>query len=149
MNEMKLFESAQFGGIRVIDRDGEPWFVGKDVAEALGYGDTSDALKRHVDEEDKLTRCFTDSGQNREMFIINESGLYSLVLSSKLQSAKQFKRVVTSEILPAIRKHGGFLTREKVEEVLLSPDTIIRLATDRCDRERIRASVRVWKASRC
>ena len=83
-----------------------PYFVGKDVAEILGYKDTSDAIKRHVDDEDKLTRRFTDSGQSREMYIVNESGLYSLILSSKLPSAKHFKKWVTSEVLPSIHKHG-------------------------------------------
>lgn len=83
--------------------------MGKDVATALGYKDTSDALKKHVESEDKLTRRFADSGQNRQMWIINESGLYSLILGSKLESAKRFKRWVTSEVLPCIRKHGGYL----------------------------------------
>lgn len=106
-----------------------PWFVGKDVADVLGYRDTSDALKKHVDEEDKLTRQIADSGQGRQMYIINESGLYSLILKSKLPNAKQFKRWVTSEVLPTIRKHGAYMTPSKIEEVLLNPDTIINLAT--------------------
>lgn len=103
MNEMKLFENPEFGAIRTVEVGGEPWLVGKDVAQALGYSDTSDALKRHVDPEDKLTRRFADSGQSREMYIINESGLYSLVLSSKLPGAKKFKRWVTSEVLKAAK----------------------------------------------
>ena len=94
--------------MRTVEIDGEPWFVGKDVAEALGYRDTSDALKKHVDADDKLTRRFADSGQAREMYIINESGLYSLILSSKLPGAKEFKRWVTSEVIPSIRKTGGY-----------------------------------------
>ena len=130
MNELKVFENAEFGQIRGVEINGESWLVGKDVAERLGYKDTSDALKKHVDEEDKLTRRFADSGQNREMYVINESGLYSLVLGSKLPNAKKFKRWVTSEVLPAIRKHGGYLTAEKVEEALLNPDVLIRLATE-------------------
>ena len=92
--------------------------MGKDVATALGYKDTSDALKKHVESEDKLTRRFADSGQNRQMWIINESGLYSLILSSKLESAKRFKRWVTSEVLPCIRKHGG-ITENYLYLVLL------------------------------
>lgn len=108
MNELTVFNNPAFGNIRIVSIDGEPWFVGKDVATALGYKDTSDALKKHVDEEDKLTRRFADSGQNRETYIINESGLYSLVLSSKLPTAKEFKRWVTSEVLPSIRKTGGY-----------------------------------------
>ncbi len=108
MNELRIFKSPEFGQIRTIEIGGEPWFVGKDVAEILGYKDTSDAMRRHVDDEDKLTRCFTDSGQSREMYVINESGLYSLILSSKLPTAKRFKRWVTSEVLPVIRKTGAY-----------------------------------------
>lgn len=107
MDELQVFKNNEFS-IKSLVIDNEPWFVGKDVAAALGYRDTSDALKKHVDNDDKLTRRFADSGQNREMYIINESGLYSLILSSKLESAKHFKRWVTSEVLPAIRKTGGY-----------------------------------------
>ena len=82
MNELKIFENPDFGKVRTMEIDGEPYFVGKDVAEILGYKDTSDAMKKHVDSEDKLTRHFADSGQNREMYVINESGLYSQVLPS-------------------------------------------------------------------
>lgn len=110
MNELKVFENPTFGQVRTIEIDNEPWFVGKDVAEALGYRDTSDALKKHVDADDKLTRRFADSGQAREMYIINESGLYSLILSSKMPKAKAFKHWVTSEVLPAIRKNGVYET---------------------------------------
>ncbi len=121
MNELKIFESPDFGKVRTMEIDGEPYFVGKDVAEILGYKDTSDAMKRHVDNEDKLTRCFTDSGQNREMYIINESGLYSLILSSKLPKAKEFKRWVTSDVLPSIRRHGLYAT----DELIANPDIAI------------------------
>lgn len=107
-NFLIVFNNDAFGGIRVMEIDGNPWFVGKDVAIALGYADTSDALKKHVDEEDKLTRRFDWSGQNREMYIINESGLYSLIFESRLPSAKAFKRWVTSEVLPALRKTGSY-----------------------------------------
>lgn len=120
------FENQQ---VRTIEFENEPWFVGKDVATILGYKDTSDALKKHVDEDDKLTRRFADSGQGRNMYIINESGLYSLILSSKLPNAKKFKHWVTKEVLPTIRKHGAYLTPDKIEEVLLNPDTLINLAT--------------------
>lgn len=109
MSDLQVFNNPDFGEIRAVEIDGEPWFVGKDVAVALGYSDTSDALKRHIDDEDKLTRRFTDSGQSREMYIINESGVYSLIFSSKLESAKKFKRWVTSEVLPAIRRHGAYI----------------------------------------
>lgn len=141
MNELKVFENAEFGQIRGVEINGESWLVGKDVAERLGYKDTSDAFKKHVDEEDKLTRRFADSGQNREMYVINESGLYSLVLGSKLPNAKKFKRWVTSEVLPAIRKHGGYLTAEKVEEALLNPDVLIRLATELKDEREARRAL--------
>lgn len=106
------------------------YFVGKDIADILGYKDTSDALKRHVDEEDKLTGCFTDSGQNRSMYIINESGLYSLILSSKLESAKKFKKWVTSEVLPSIRKHGAYMTKDTIEQAMQNPDFLINLLTE-------------------
>lgn len=88
MNKPEVFKNAKLGSVRVVMVEEVPYFVGKDVAEILGYKDTSDAIKRHVDDEDKLTRRFTDSGQSREMYIVNESGLYSLILSSKLPSAK-------------------------------------------------------------
>ena len=109
-NELQIFNNSDFGNIRVVENGGEPWFVGKDIAEALAYKDTSDALKRHVDNDDKLTRRFTDSGQSREMYIINESGVYSLIFGSKLPQAKAFKRWVTHEVLPTIRKTGSYKT---------------------------------------
>ena len=129
MNNIQVFNNSEFGSIRTVEINKEPFFVAKDVAEILGYRDTSDAIKRHVDEDDKLTRCFADSGQNREMYIINESGLYSLILSSKLPKAKEFKRWVTSEILPTIRKHGAYMTTETVEKAMNDPDFIIGLVT--------------------
>ena len=108
MNNLQIFNSPEFGQVRTIQQNGEPWFVGKDVAEILGYKDTSDAMKKHVDDEDKLMHQISASGQNREMYIINESGLYSLILSSKMPKAKEFKRWVTSEVIPAIRKTGKY-----------------------------------------
>lgn len=120
------FENQQ---VRTIEIENEPYFVGKDITEILGYSNSRDALYKHVDEEDKLTSQIATSGQNRNMVVINESGLYSLILSSKLPNAKKFKRWVTSEVLPAIRKHGGYLTEQKLEEALLNPDTLINLAT--------------------
>lgn len=117
-NEVQVFQNEEFGEVRTTEVDGEIWFVAKDVAKSLGYSDTSDAIKRHVDEEDKLTRRFTDSGQAREMYIINESGLYSLILYSKLPNAKRFKKWVTSEILPSIRKTGGYVQINREKEFL-------------------------------
>ena len=135
MTDLQIFNSPEFGAIRTIEKDGEPWFVGKDVAVVLGYGDTDQALRKHIDDEDKLTRRFDGSGQNRQMTIINESGLYSLVLSSKLPTAKKFKRWVTSEIIPSIRKHGAYMTPETLEKVLLSPDTLMQLAQNLKDEQ--------------
>lgn len=125
MNELKIFQSEEFGEVRTVTIDGEPWFVGKDVAEALGYGDTNQAIRKHVTEDDKLTRRFDGSGQNREMYIINESGLYALIFGSKLESAKRFKHWVTSEVLPSIRKHGVYA----VDELLENPDMAIKAFT--------------------
>ena len=135
MTDLQIFNSPEFGAIRTIEKDGEPWFVGKDVAVVLGYGDTDQALRKHIDDEDKLTRRFDGSGQNRQMTIINESGLYSLVLSSKLPTAKKFKRWVTSEVIPSIRKHGAYMTPETLEKVLLSPDTLMQLAQNLKDEQ--------------
>lgn len=134
MNEMKVFTSSEFGTVRTVTIEGEPWFVGKDIAGILGYGNTRDAILSHVDEEDRRVIQKSENATfeipNRGMSLVNESGLYSLILGSKLESAKRFKHWVTSEVLPSIRKHSAYLTPEKVEEFLLNPDTIIRLATD-------------------
>lgn len=124
-NNIQIFENPEFGNIRVIEQNGEPWFVGKDVAVMLGYSNTRDALNKHVDEEDKgVAKCDTLSGA-QDMTIINESGLYSLVLGSKLPEAKRFKKWVTSEVLPTIRRHGMYAT----DELLDNPDLLIQVAT--------------------
>ena len=123
MNEIQIFNHADFGQIRTVNIDGEPWFVGKDVAKVLGYNDTDQAVRKHVDGEDKLTRCFDGSGQNRGMTIINESGLYSLILSSKLPSAKKFNRWVTSEVLPSIRRTGMFVGGSKELQAIFMLDS--------------------------
>lgn len=128
--ELQIFNNPEFGEIRTTVIDGEPWFVGKDVADILGYQNGSRDINRHVDEEDRQNYQNGTFESPRGMTIINESGFYSLVLSSKLPTAKKFKRWVTSEVLPAIRKHGGYMTPEKVEEALLNPDVLIRLATE-------------------
>ena len=113
MNELMIFENPEFGRVRSVEIDGEPWLVGKDVAQALGYTNPQKAIRDHVDEEDKgVNEMFTPGGK-QEIAIINESGLYSLVLSSKLPGAKQFRRWVTSEVLPAIRKKGGYTHEPK------------------------------------
>lgn len=130
MNELQIFKNPEFGEVRTLTINGNPWFVGKDIAEDLGYQNGSRDINRHVDEEDRRKEMISDGNQLKETIIINESGVYSLILSSKLPTAKKFKHWVTSEVLPAIRKHGGYLTPETVEEALLNPDTLIRLATE-------------------
>lgn len=119
MNEIKIFENQEFGKVRALEIDGKPYFLGKDVADALGYTNPQKAIRDHVDIEDKLSERFVLSGQNREATVISESGLYSLVLSSKLESAKRFKRWVTSEVLPSIRHTGGYqMTMPQGKELL-------------------------------
>lgn len=149
MNNLQIFNSPEFGQVRIVQQNGEPWFIGKDVAEILGYSNTKDAIAKHVDDEDKLGSQIATSGQNRNMTIINESGLYSLILSSKMPKAKEFKRWVTSEVIPAIRKHGGYLTADKIEQALTDPDTIIKLATtlkeERAARQQAEASLQAAK----
>ena len=128
-NELINFHHEMFGDIRAIEKDGDPWLVGKDVAEALGYNNTRDALYKHVDEEDKRDGvAFRDTiGREQNMTIINESGLYSLVLSSKLPSAKKFKHWVTAEMLPSIRRHGAYATTPTIEKIIASPEFSIAL----------------------
>ena len=116
MNELQVFKNQEFGSVRTLVINSEPWFVGKDVAEALGYKNTKDALAKHVDSEDKeilkSQNATLENIPNRGVTVVNESGLYSLVLSSKLPSAKKFKRWVTSEVLPALRKTGQYQVKE-------------------------------------
>ena len=149
MNDLKIFENEQFGSIRTIEINSEPWFVGKDIATSLGYANTKDALSTHVDEDDKRILQRSDFATlenhipksafpvnfvnaeipNRGLTIINESGVYALVFGSKLPTAKEFKRWVTSEVLPSIRKHGAYMTPETLEAAILNPDYLIKLAT--------------------
>lgn len=116
MNNLMKFENKEFGQIRVIELNGEPWFIGKDVAEKLGYAEPRSTVSKKVDKEDRgVAKIETPSGI-QEMTVINESGLYSLILSSQLGSAKKFKRWVTSEVLPQIRKTGAYMTELKGQE---------------------------------
>ena len=116
--------------VRTVVRDGEPWFVGKDVADILGYKNQRDALAKHVDDEDKNSVAIRDGIQgNPNKVVINESGLYSLIVASKLPTAKVFKRWVTSEVLPTIRKHGAYMDTDIIEKSLADPDFLIQLAT--------------------
>lgn len=139
MNDMKIFENSEFGAVRVVDVNGEPWFVAKDVCECLELGNprTSIAL---LDEDEKGVHTMDTPGGAQEMSIVSEAGLYSLILRSRKPEAKAFKRWITHEVLPAIRKHGGYLTPAKLEEALTDPDTIIRLATNlKAEREKRQA----------
>ena len=124
-NEIKVFENTEFGSVRGIEINGEPWLVGKDVAKILGYSNTRDAISKHVDDEDKgVAKCDTLGGV-QDLTIINESGLYSLILSSKLPKAKRFKHWVTSEVLPSIRKTGSYSVQQKVDSYMIE-DSIAR-----------------------
>ena len=130
MEELQIFSSAEFGEVRTLVLNNEPWFVGKDVAEVLGYSNPRDALSKRVDSEDKgVAKCDTLGG-SQDLTVINESGLYSLILSSKLPNAKAFKRWVTSEILPSIRRTGAYMTKSVTEKALTDPDFLIQLATE-------------------
>lgn len=126
---IKIFNNAEFGEIRVMLIDDDPWFVGKDIAVALGYAKPENALSAHVDEQDKTTTLNQGSGSNykSKTTIINESGLYSLIFSSKLESAQRFKHWVTHEVLPSIRKHGMYMTDNLLETAIANPDFVIGL----------------------
>lgn len=130
MNKPEIFKNTEFGTVRVVMINEIPWFVGKDVAEALGYNEPHKAIQRHVDEDDGMKYPITDStGRKQETWLINESGLYSLILGSKLESAKRFKKWVTSEVLPSIHKHGIYATDNVIDNILNNPDFCIELLT--------------------
>ena len=137
METVEVFKSNEFGEVRTVVINNEPYFVGKDVAKILGYSNTRKAIVDHVDEEDKgVTKCDTPGG-TQDLTVINESGLYSLILSSKMPNARKFKRWVTSEVLPSIRKHGMYA----VDELLENPDLLIKVATELKDERQRRAIV--------
>ena len=129
-NKLSIFNNGNFGSVRAMLIDDEPWFVGKDVAVALGYARTADAVAAHVDAEDKGVGKIPTPGGEQDVTIINESGLYSLVLSSKLPSAKQFKRWITHEVIPSIRKHGMYATDSLLAKATADPDFMIGLLTN-------------------
>lgn len=153
MNNLQIFNNPEFGDIRTVKIDGEPWFVGKDIAEALGYTNPRDAVKNHVDPEDKGVAKHDTPGGLQKISIINESGLYSLILSSKLPNARKFKRWVTSEVLPAIRKTGHYetpgytpkatsvgevvnlikITKETMKEQCATPSEVAEAVKSICD----------------
>ena len=125
--EIKIFKKQEFGAIRTVEMSGEPWFVGKDVADTLGYQNGSRDINRHVDDEDRRKVMLFDGNQNKETTIINESGLYSLILSSKLPSAKAFKRWITHEVIPSIRKTGGYNADATMQRVVQTLATMQRV----------------------
>lgn len=138
MNEIFDFHGQE---VRAVTIDNEPYFVGKDIADILGYQRADNAIRNHVDEEDKLTHRFSASGQNRNMTIINESGLYSLILSSKLPQAKEFKRWVTSEVLPTIRKNGMYATDELLDNPDFAIATLQKLKEEREAKKQLEAQI--------
>ncbi len=140
-NQIQQFHNEEFGNIRIVNIDGQPWFVGKDVCDALGYQNPRDALSRHVDGDDKNSVVIHDGiPGNPNKTAVNESGLYSLILSSKLPSAKRFKRWVTSEVLPTIRKHGAYVTHDTLDELLRSP-RFARELINKLEQEREKSAV--------
>ncbi len=140
MSDLQLFQNPEFGRVRIVEVNGEAWMVGKDVAEALGYAKAQNAIAAHVDEEDrKVAPIQGTPGGTQEMTIINESGLYSLVLSSKLPNARKFRRWVTTEVLPTVRRHGAYMTPETLQAAILNPDTMIQLCQQlKAEQERSR-----------
>ncbi len=128
MSDIKIFENEKFGEVRISEKDGVIWFVGKDIADALEYKRPTKAINDHVDDEDKDEVPIQDSiGRMQNTPVINESGMYSLVLSSKMEKAKEFKRWVTSDVLPSIRKHGAYATEETIDRMINNPDFGIEL----------------------
>lgn len=153
-NKIAIFSSPDFGEVRTLDINGEPWFVGKDIASALGYSDTAQALRKHVDDEDKQLFKVVDSTtldtSNFGAYIINESGLYSLIMSSKMEKAKEFKRWVTSEVLPSIRKTGAYDIRKDSRELDIEEkkaDAMIADANARIEATRIEKAKLLMKMS--
>ena len=144
-NKLQIFNNVEFGEVRTLQINNEPWFVGKDVAIILGYADLNQAIRVNVDEEDRVNSKtqsieYVEFGQ-RGTWLINESGLYSLILSSKLPGAKKFKRWITSEVLPTIRKHGAYMTDEVLEKTLEDPDYMIGLLTKLKEEKNLRLKV--------
>ena len=140
-NNIQVFTNKEFGEIRTVTIDREPWFVGKDVAEALGFTNSRDAIATHVFDDDKGVDKIDTLGGKQNMTVINESGLYALVFGSRLESAKRFKHWVTSEVLPSIRNHGIYATDNVIDNILNNPDFGIQLLTElkeeRAEKERL------------
>ena len=138
-NGMQVFENSDFGKVRVVERDGEPWFVAADVCNVLDLSNPTIAVSR-LDEDE---RAKFNLGRQGDATIVNEPGLYTLVLGSRKPEAKAFKRWITHEVIPTIRKHGAYITPDKIEEILINPDTIIRLCTDLKEERAKRAALEV------
>lgn len=146
-NGMQVFENSDFGKVRVVERDGEPWFVAADICRALDIGNPSQAILR-LDDDEKVTLTTNEghsgrSGGAQMLNIVSEAGLYSLILKSRKPEAKIFKRWITHEVIPSVRKHGAYITPDKIEEILINPDTIIRLCTDLKEERAKRAALEV------
>lgn len=148
---IKIFNNSEFGEIRVMLIDDEPWFVGKDIAVALGYAKPENTLSAHVDEQDKTTTLIQGDGSNykSKTTIINESGLYSLIFSSKLESAQRFKHWVTHEVLPSIRKHGMYMTDNLLETAIANPDFVIGLIQNMKDEKEKSAALQMQNKQLC
>lgn len=149
MNNLQIFTNQEFGQIRTVDVNNEPWFVGKDVCEALGYTNSRKALCDHVKESHKNTVTIRDGIGNPNKTIIDEAGLYSLVMRSKLPQAEAFQEWVTGEVIPSIRKHGAYMTEDVIKQAIQSPDFLIKLATELKEekeaRQQAEASLQVAK----
>lgn len=147
MNDIQIFNNPEFGKVRVVTIDKEPWFVGKDVAVALGYAKPENAIANHVDTEDKTSTLIQGTGSNykSKAIIINESGVYALIFGSKLPTAKKFKHWVTSEVLPDIRKHGLYAKQSVIDMMINDPDSCIALLTkykeEKQEKERLQAEL--------
>lgn len=157
MNEIKVFENPEFGSVRTVEVSGEAYLVGKDVAEILGYSNANKAIQMHVDEEDKKILDFKgfshfgntlwEENDYSSKTVINESGVYALVFGSKLPKAKEFKRWVTNEVLPSIRKHGAYMTDETLHRAITEPDFLIQLATELKEEQEKRRQLEVDAAA--
>ncbi len=145
-NEIMLFKNEEFGEVRTLVIDGEPWFVGIDIANNLGYQNGSRDISRHVDEDDRKKDMIFDGNQKKETIIINESGLYSLVLSSKLPKAREFKHWVTSKILPSLRKYGAYFTPEALYQSLCKPENLIEILHALADEQKRNTDLSVENA---
>lgn len=145
MNDIQIFNNPEFGKVRTVVINNEPWFIGKDVADALGYSNTRDAIAKHVDNDDKNTVVIRDGKGNPNQTVINESGVYALIFGSKLPTAKKFKHWVTSEVLPDIRKHGLYAKQSVIDMMLNDPDSCIKLLTEykkeKQEKERLQAEL--------